>query len=232
MLAREWNAPAQDICFESGIFSLPGTNRFMSVTEVAASFPGALDGEFRAVLMRGSSANGCHACEVEIDRETGAVHVAAYTAVDDFGAVLNEPSVRGQVLGAVTQGLGQALFEEVVYDGTTGQIVSGSLMDYAVPRAGDAPRLRWIDNGLRSRTNLFGAKGCGEAGASAAPPTLMNAIADALSAYPAADTLQMPARAAEIWRIIQDKRHPNGSRTGGEASARNSQDDIPMVHAP
>jgi aerobic carbon-monoxide dehydrogenase large subunit len=191
-----------------------------------------LDGESHGVLKRGSCANGCHACEVEIDRETGAVHVVAYTAVDDFGAVLNEPSVRGQVMGGVTQGLGQALFEEVVYDGTTGQVVSGSLMDYAMPRAGDAPRLRWIDNGLRSRTNLFGAKGCGEAGASAAPPTLMNAIADALSAYPAADILQMPARAADIWRIIQSKRHPNGSRTSGEASVQNSQDDTPMVDAP
>jgi carbon-monoxide dehydrogenase large subunit len=230
VLAREWTAPAQDICFETGIFSLPGTNRAMSVAEIAASFPGALDGESRGVLKRGSCANGCHVCEVEIDRETGAVHVVAYTAVDDFGAVLNEPSVRGQVLGAVTQGLGQALLEEVVYDGMTGQIASGSLTDYALPRAGDTPRLRWIDNGLRSRTNIFGAKGCGEAGASAAPPTLMNAIADALSAYPAASTLQMPARAAEIWRIIQS--HPNGSRTGGEASVQDHQDDTSTVRMP
>jgi carbon-monoxide dehydrogenase large subunit len=205
VLAHEWNVPTQSIRFEAGIFSLPGTNRAMSVAEMAACVPGALDGESRGVLSCGSCANGCHACEVEIDRETGAVHLAAYTAVDDFGVVLNEPAVRGQVLGAVTQGLGQALLEEVVYDGTTAQIASGSLMDYALPRAGDAPTLRWIDNGLRSRTNIFGAKGCGEAGASAAPPTLMNAIVDALSAYPAANTVQMPARAADIWRIIQGK---------------------------
>ena len=153
----------------------------------------------------GVHANGCHACEVEIDPETGAVCIMAYTAVDDFGAVLNEQSVRGQVLGGVTQGLGQALLEEVAYDAESGQILSGSLMDYALPRAADIPQLRWIDNGLRSRTNVFGAKGCGEAGASAAPPAVMNAIADALSAFPAARGLQMPARPVDIWRVLQSK---------------------------
>jgi carbon-monoxide dehydrogenase large subunit len=95
--------------------------------------------------------------------------------------------------------------EEVAYDAETGQILSGSLMDYALPRADDIPELRWIDNGLPLHTNMFGAKGCGEAGASAAPPAVMNAVVDALSAFPTACTLQMPARAADIWRVIHMK---------------------------
>jgi aerobic carbon-monoxide dehydrogenase large subunit len=205
VLAPEWNVQPEDIRFEAGIFSLADSNRAVSVAEIADTFPGALDGESRGVLTHGSHANGCHACEVEIDRKTGAVSILAYTAVDDFGVVLNEQIVRGQVLGGVTQGLGQALLEEIAYDAETGQILSGSLMDYALPRAADIPALRWIDNGLRSRTNVFGAKGCGEAGASAAPPAVMNAIADALSGFPAARTLQMPARPADIWRVLQSK---------------------------
>jgi len=205
VLAPEWNAQPEDIRFEAGIFSLADSNRAVSVAEVADAFPGALDGESRGTLTHGSHANGCHACEVEIDPETCAVCIVAYTAVDDFGAVLNASSVRGQVLGGVTQGLGQALLEEIAYDPETGQILSGSLMDYALPRAADVPKVRWIDNGLRSRTNLFGAKGCGEAGASAAPPAVMNAIVDALSAFPAARSLQMPARPAAIWRVLQSK---------------------------
>jgi aerobic carbon-monoxide dehydrogenase large subunit len=205
VLAPQWNVRPENIRFEAGIFSLANTNRATSVAEIAAAFPGALDGESRGVLTHGSQANGCHACEVEIDPETGAVHIAAYTAVDDFGVVLNEPAVRGQVFGGVAQGIGQALLEEIVYDEASGQLLSGSLMDYAMPRADNIPWLRWIDNGLPLRTNLFGAKGCGEAGASAAPPAVMNAIGDALSAYPAARSLQMPARAADIWRVIHGK---------------------------
>ena len=122
--------------------------------------------------------------------------------MDDFGEVLNEPAVRDQVQGGVAQGIGQALLEHVVYDTAARQIISGTLMDYAVPRTLDVPAVNWIDNGLRSRTNIFGAKACGEAGVSAAPPAVMNAIADALSSFPAAQSLQMPATPAKIWRVI------------------------------
>jgi carbon-monoxide dehydrogenase large subunit len=221
VLAPEWRTRPDDISFKAGIFSIADSNRTISVAEIADAFPGALDGESHGVLSYGSHANGCHACEVEIDPETGTVCVVAYTAVDDFGAVLNEDSVRGQVLGGVAQGLGQALLEEIIYDAESGQILTGSLMDYALPCATNIPNVRWIDNGLRSRTNVFGAKGCGEAGASAAPPAVMNAIADALRAFPAADSLQMPARPADIWRILlSSKRSPAGRASGSRKATK------------
>ena len=184
------------------MFSLPGSNRAVSVAELAAAFPGALDGESRGILKHGSCANGCHACEVEIDPKTGATHVVRYAAVDDFGRVLNEAAVRGQVQGGVAQGLGQALLERAVYDPDTVQMSSPSLLDYALPRAGDVPPVAWTANGLPSQTNIFGAKACGEAGASAAPPATMNTIADTLAPYIAARNLQMSARPADIWRVI------------------------------
>ena len=201
-LAHVWSVAQETIRFEQGIFFLPSTNRTMSIAELAAAFPGALDGESRGVLTHGSCANGCHACEVEIDPTTGDVRLMSYIAVDDFGRVVNEAAVLGQVQGGIAQGVGQALMEQAVYDRASGQPATGSWLDYAVPRALDVPTVRWIDNGLTSRTNLFGAKACGEAGASVAPPAVMNAIVDALGDYPAADTLQMPARAAEVWRVI------------------------------
>lgn len=204
-LAQLWSVAPETILFEQGLFSLPGTNRTMSIAELAAAFPGALDGESRGVLTHGSHANGCHACEVEIDPATGEVRLVSYIAVDDFGRVVNEAAVRGQVMGGVAQGIGQALMEHAAYDRESGQPVTGSWLDYAVPRALDVTNVRWIDNGLVSRTNLFGAKACGEAGASAAPPAVMNAIADALADYPAADTLQMPARPADVWRVVHGK---------------------------
>lgn len=201
-LARHWGVGLDDIGFDAGVFRLRHSNRAMSVGEIIALFPGALDGESRGILERGSFANGCHACELEIDRETGVVHIIAYTAVDDFGTVLNPASVIGQVQGGLAQGLGQALAEHVVYDPSNGSPLSGSLMDYALPRATDTPDVRWIDNGLASRSNVFGAKACGEASASAAPPAVMNAIANALAAFPGAHALQMPARPADIVRVI------------------------------
>jgi aerobic carbon-monoxide dehydrogenase large subunit len=205
-LAQAWAAAEADIAFDRGVFALRGSNRAASLREIAAAHPGALDGESHGLLRHGSCANGCHACEVEIDPGTGIVDVIRYTAVDDFGTVVNEAAVRGQVQGGVAQGLGQALSECAVYDPTTGNLITGALTDYALPRARDVPEVHWIDNGLRSRTNLFGAKACGEAGASAAPPAVMNAIADALAAYPAARSLQMPARPEDVWRVIHAAR--------------------------
>ena len=204
-LAQHWNAPAQAIGFAAGIFRLDDTNQTMAIAEVSARFPGALDGESQGILAHGSCANGCHACELEIDPDTGQIEIFAYTAVDDFGAVQNLAAVLGQVQGGVGQGIGQALMECVTCDHDSGQILSGSLMDYALPHAADVPDVHWIDNGLISRTNVLGAKACGEAGASAAPPAVMNAIADALSAFPAAAKLQMPARAADIWHIVHGR---------------------------
>lgn len=202
LLAGHWGVPEPQIAFADGVFRLGDTNRTMTVAEIATTFPGSLDGESHGVLARGSFANGCHGCEVEIDPATGEMRILAYVAVDDFGTVVDADAVRGQVLGGIAQGLGQALMEHAAYDPLSGQLLAGSLMDYALPRALDMPAITWIDNGLPSRTNIFGAKGCGEAGASAAPPAVMNAIADALRHFPAARDLQMPARAADIWRLL------------------------------
>ncbi|MFG1400227.1 xanthine dehydrogenase family protein molybdopterin-binding subunit [Roseixanthobacter pseudopolyaromaticivorans] len=205
LLAGVWKVPPETIHFATGIFTLADTNRSMSIAEIAITSPGALDGESRGILTHGSCANGCHACEVEIDPETGEVTILAYTAVDDFGAVLNPAAVLGQVQGGVAQGIGQALMELAAYDGASAQPLAGSFMDYAMPRAVEVPDVTWIDNGLVSRTNVFGAKACGEAGAAAAPPAVMNALADALCDYPTARSLQMPARAPDIWKVIHDR---------------------------
>jgi carbon-monoxide dehydrogenase large subunit len=202
LLAGRWATEPSAIHFETGTFSLPGSNRSASIADLAAAFPGTLDGESRGVLKHGSCANGCHACEVEIDPDTGETHVVRYTAVDDFGRVVNEAAVLGQVQGGVVQGLGQALMERAAYDPDSGQLNSASLLDYALPRASDGPAVAWINNGLPSPSNLFGAKACGEAGVSAAPAAIMNALADALASCPASDRLQMPARPVDIWGVI------------------------------
>jgi carbon-monoxide dehydrogenase large subunit len=179
----------------------------MRLSDLVAAFPGALDGTASAPLHYGSSANGCHACEVEIDPETGQVDVLRYVAVDDFGHVVNEDAVRGQVQGGVMQGIGQALLErapspeELAAEGTTRPF------RYLMPRATHAPQVEWHDNGLPFRHNVHGAKACSESGASAAPPTVMNAIADALGDHSTSSRVQMPARPARIWRALHTTHH-------------------------
>jgi carbon-monoxide dehydrogenase large subunit len=150
--------------------------------------------------------NGCHICEVEVDPETGVTTVVNYTVVDDFGRLVNPLLVRGQVLGGIAQGLGQALLEETHYDSESGQLISGSFMDYALPRADDLPPVS-IDlvEDYPCRTNALGIKGAGEAGAIGACPAIMNALLDALR--PAGvDHLDMPATAQTIWRALSEAR--------------------------
>ena len=206
------------IRFERGVYSVPNSNLAASFAELAARFPGALDTDAEAGLNQGSSANGCHACEVEIDPATGEVEIVRYTAVDDFGQVIDQATVRGQVQGGVAQGIGQALLElapmpdELLHPTTT------SCFNYALPRATDVPDVNWTDNGLPSRTNVFGAKACGESGASAAPPTVINAIVNALGAYPRAWDLQMPAQPADIWSVLQSGLHTTGIDTDAKAN--------------
>ena len=140
---------------------------------------------------------------MEIDPETGQARMLAYTAVDDFGVVVNRGAVEGQIHGGLAQGLGQALLEEAVYDAATGRLAADSLSTYALPRAVHVPGIRSTDNGIPSSTNALGAKACAEASASAAPPAIMNAVADALSGYPDAETLQMPARPEAIVQVLR-----------------------------
>jgi carbon-monoxide dehydrogenase large subunit len=143
--------------------------------------------------------NGCHVAEVEIDADTGALDIVSYVAVGDCGNVLDDVIVTGQIHGGVAQGLGQALTENAIYD-AGGQLVTGSFMDYALPRAADVPAMTVEHRAVACRTNPLGIKGTGEAGTTAAPPALINAILDAL---PKGATLNMPATPERIWRALQ-----------------------------
>jgi carbon-monoxide dehydrogenase large subunit len=147
--------------------------------------------------------NGCHVAEVEIDRETGAVEIVRYTAVDDCGRVLDTVIAAAQIHGGVAQGIGQALMEGTVYDAESGQLLSGSLMDYAVPHADDLPSFVVEHHEVPCRTNPLGVKGTGEAGTTAAPPAMVNALVNALPPQ-AAGKLDMPVTAEKIWRALQE----------------------------
>jgi carbon-monoxide dehydrogenase large subunit len=146
--------------------------------------------------------NGCHVCELEIDPETGTITLDLYTAIDDCGTVINPLIVHGQVHGGVMQGIGQALLEQIVYDRETGQLLTGSFMDYAMPRAVDLPTLSVDFHEVPSPANPLGVKGVGEAGIVGALPVVMNAIADALAAQGKAIDFDMPATPEKIWRAL------------------------------
>ena len=151
--------------------------------------------------------NACHVCEVEVDPESGAVRVVAYSSVNDIGRVVSPTIARGQVDGGAMQGLGQALCEQVVYDEGSGQLVTGSFMDYAVPRAdlGTAFRTEF-DTSIPCLLNALGVKGVGELGTIGATPAAMNAVIDALDHAGlgrAAETLQMPATSERVWRMLR-----------------------------
>ena len=196
-----------DVEYRDGKFSVRGSGREVSLFEVAeraAEFKRqgviaeSLDTQEK-IKAPPSFPNGCHVAEVEIDPETGAVLVVNYVAVGDCGYVLDETIVTGQIHGGVAQGLGQALTENTVYD-ADGQLVSGSFMDYALPRAHDVPPMTVEHHAVACRTNPLGVKGTGEAGTTAAPPALINAILDAL---PKGAHLDMPATPERIWKALQ-----------------------------
>ena len=206
-------ASASDIEFERGRFVIAGTDRSIGLLELAARLraglnlpegvPTSLDVD-HVVKDPVPSAfpNGCHIAEVEVDPETGGARVVRYTAVNDLGTVVNPLLVEGQVQGGVVQGLGQALMEQAIYDGD-GQLVTGSFMDYAMPRAQDAPMINVLSHPVPTKSNPLGAKGCGEAGTSGGLPAVANAVIDALSEY-GIRHLEMPMTPARIWQAIQD----------------------------
>jgi carbon-monoxide dehydrogenase large subunit len=145
---------------------------------------------------------GTYICEVEIDPQTGETRVDRFTAVDDFGTIINPMIVEGQVHGGLVQGIGQALLENCVYDKETGQLLTGSFMDYAMPRADDFPHFEIGHVCTPCTHNPLGTKGCGEAGAIGSPPAVMNAVLDALSSVGVKD-LDMPATPHRVWQAIQ-----------------------------
>ncbi len=196
-----------DIDYVDGKFSVKNSGREVTLFEVAAR---ATELKKQSVVEESldttgtvktapSFPNGCHVAEVEIDPDTGAVEIVNYTAVGDSGNLLDETIVTGQVHGGVAQGLGQALNEDTIYD-ASGQLVSGSFMDYAMPRADTVPPIAVEHLPIACRTNPLGVKGTGEAGTTAAPPALINAVLDAL---PKGAQLDMPATPARIWEALQ-----------------------------
>ena len=216
--ARMLQATAHVTYFEDGYFRVSNSDRTVDVLSVAnaarelgeQSPGGTLDTahEFTREFM--TFPNGCHVVEVEVDPETGGVAVVRYSAVDDYGRIINPMVASGQVHGAIAQGIGQALLEHAVYEPKTGQLLSGSFLDYALPRATDIPALHVTFNGVDCTTNPLGVKGCGEAGAIAGFPAVANAISDALSPLDIHD-FGGPATPERVWRVIQrSKRRGTG----------------------
>jgi carbon-monoxide dehydrogenase large subunit len=190
-----------DVDYADGVFRARGSNATRSLAEMAAAHPGGLDG--RSKYSTGGPAptfpNGCHIAEISLDPATGRLVVTRYSLVDDFGKLVNPMLVEGQIHGGVAQGLGQALLEDVVYT-DDGQLVTGSFMDYGVPRADDMPSAIGFDTlGTPSPTNPLGVKGCGEAGTIGAMPSVMNAIIDALDGQ----QMEMPATIEKLWRAAR-----------------------------
>ena len=195
-------AAEADIGFRAGAFEVVGTDRRVGLLEVAARARDVgepLDTNLVTETPQ-TFPNGCHIAEVEVDPDTGDVAVVRYSAVDDCGAVLDHTIVEAQVHGGVAQGLGQALMEHAVYDPDSGQLVAGSFMDYAMPRATDMPTISGDLHNVPAKTNPLGVKGVGEAGTTASLAAIMNAIADAV---PAAASLDMPATPLRVWQALR-----------------------------
>jgi aerobic carbon-monoxide dehydrogenase large subunit len=206
-------AATDDVTFMGGLFSIAGTDRSVTLREVArvAHVPTLYPPDEELGLQDSAFydpsgfawSNGAHACEVEIDRETGDVRVIAYWGVDDVGTVINPMIVEGQIQGGIAQGLGQALRERCVYDPTNGQLLSGSFMDYALPRASDMPAIvSELDESQPCTHNPLGAKGCGEAGSIGAPAAIVSAVLDALRPCGVTD-VQLPLTPEQIWKAMQ-----------------------------
>lgn len=211
--AHKMEAAADDVEFENGVFTVAGTDLSMSISEVARTAydpdqlpEGEEPGLDEDILYERDTEcnfpNGCHICEVELDEETGEIEVVSYSAVDDCGVVINPLIVRGQVHGGVAMGLGQALTEKTAYDPDSGQLITGSYMDYGMPRADDFPEITVDFNMVRNPSNDLGVKGIGEGGACGAPPAIIGAISDALGIT----HIDMPALSQDVWRILQSRK--------------------------
>jgi len=209
---------AEKVEFANGEFTVPNSNKKKTIGEIAFAcyLPGTA-GEMKSPLPQGvepglsetsfydpvnfSFPAGSHICEVEVDPDTGETKIVSYTAVDDFGTIINPLVVEGQIHGGVAQGIGQALFENALYD-ETGQLVTASYMDYTMPRADNFPQFKIGYTCTPASSNPLGVKGCGEAGAIAAPPAVMNAVINAIGS-----DIAMPATAQTVWNVLQKKQN-------------------------
>jgi aerobic carbon-monoxide dehydrogenase large subunit len=209
--AHLMEAAEGDIEFAGGRFTIAGTDRSIDIMELSRRLregkmpedvPDTLDVDHNTKDTPSTFPNGCHVAEVEIDPDTGVVRIVRYTGVNDFGTIVNPMIVAGQLHGGVAQGIGQALMEEVSYD-ESGQPITGSFMDYALPRAEDIPTMAVGDHPSPAKSNPLGTKGCGEAGCAGSLATLVNAVLDALSEY-GIKQIDMPLTPERVWRAIQD----------------------------
>jgi carbon-monoxide dehydrogenase large subunit len=211
--AQLLEAAEADIDYGNGTFSVVGTDRRLTLFQVAER---AAEMAKKGQIAEGLDTkvtvdtpltfpNGVHIAEVEIDPTTGTTEVVSYTAVDDCGTVLDHMIIEGQMHGSVAQGLGQVLMENARYDAGSGQLVTGSFMDYAMPRAEHMPPIRDVAHEVPATTNPLGVKGVGEAGTIASLAAMMNAVADAVP-NGAADHMDMPATAEKVWRACRGEK--------------------------
>jgi carbon-monoxide dehydrogenase large subunit len=214
-------AGEHDIQFEAGVFSVAGTDRSKTFQEIAGAAyvphnyplevlePG-LEEQAYYDPVNFTYPGGCHIAEVEIDPDTGIVTLERYTAVDDVGTVINPMIVEGQLHGGIVQGVGQALYESAVYDEVSGQLLSGSFMDYTMPRADHVPNMNVQTHSTRCTHTPMGVKGCGEVGTIGSPAAVINAVVDALS-HLGVQHVDMPATPNRIWRVIQNAAMPRAA---------------------
>jgi carbon-monoxide dehydrogenase large subunit len=205
MAAEFMEVGARDVVYQDGRYQIAGTDLRMTLAEIAARAPA--DAPFAAresyTPAGGTFPTGCHVCEVEVDPETGAVAVVRYCLAQDVGKAVNPLIIKGQLDGGVALGIGQALFEHMIYDRETGQLVTGSFIDYAMPRADDFPNFEATLLEVPSTNNPLGARGVGESGALGAPAAVVNALIDALAPLGVRD-ITMPATPHRVWRAIAD----------------------------
>jgi aerobic carbon-monoxide dehydrogenase large subunit len=215
VVAHHLEVAIEDLEFDDGTFTVAGTDKSMSLMDAAKraqSFMTAPPG-FEVGLDEWAAwsppaptfPNGCHVAEVEIDPDTGTTEIVRYCMVDDVGTVINPLLLAGQVHGGAVQGIGQIMCENMVWDDESGQMVSGSFMDYTMPRADDCPSFEMAENEVPSPTNPMGIKGAGEAGCVGAMPAVMNAVCDALATR-GVPTFDMPASPNRIWHALQATR--------------------------
>jgi carbon-monoxide dehydrogenase large subunit len=202
---------AEEVNFKDGMFSSPKTNQTVTIKDVAkqaaqpARLPKGMEGGLISTAVYNAEMenfpNGCHVCELEIDPETGTIEIVRYSVVDDVGTVLNPMLLHGQIVGGIAQGAGQILMEDIRFD-DSGQLITGSFMDYAMPRASDLPAVAVESNPVPTKTNPLGVKGAGEAGCVGALPAVANALADALSGV-GVRHIDMPATPERVWRALR-----------------------------
>jgi carbon-monoxide dehydrogenase large subunit len=212
---RVLGAAAAEVRFEDGLFSAPRSNRTMTVGEIAKESlnPENLSEGMDLGLIAGATfackeqnfPNGCHVCELEIDEETGEVEILRYSVVDDVGTVMNPLLLEGQICGGIAQGVGQVLMEDIRFDSASGQLLTGSFMDYAMPRADTLSAIDCEDHPVPTQTNPLGVKGAGEAGNVGALPSVANALVNALDPLGIRD-VPMPATPERLWRAIHSAR--------------------------